>query len=248
MKIKKYMHSLQGWKAYYRDLIRYRKIEKDSGYTEFRIHRKNKFPAIYDRFAMAGRVDGHYFFQDVFMAKEIFQYAPKEHFDIGSRLDGFITHLLSFREKVTMIDIRPLPFEVQGLTFLQSDATNLSEIESDTIESISSLHAIEHFGLGRYGDPVDPAAWEKVLHAMQRVTKTGGRLYISVPIGRENVLHFNAHRVFGIHTIPRYLNKCKLVKFVYIRGGEIIEVELEKFSLLELDEDYLCGCYIFEKL
>lgn len=47
-----------------------------------------------------------------------------------------------YRENVTMIDIRPLPFEVKGLTFLQSDATNLNEIKNDTIESISSLHAI----------------------------------------------------------------------------------------------------------
>ncbi len=174
MKIRKYMHFFKGWRLYYRDLRRYKEIEKNSGYDCFRICRKNKFPVIYDRFAMAGKIDGHYFFQDVFMAKEIFKRAPKEHFDIGSRLDGFIAHLLSFRENVTMIDIRPLPFEVKGLTFLQSDATNLNEIKNDTIESISSLHAIEHFGLGRYGDLVDPTAWKKVLYAMQRVTQRGG--------------------------------------------------------------------------
>lgn len=247
MKIKKYMHFFQGWKLYHRDLRRYKKLEKDSRYSEFKIYGKNKLPVVYDRFEMAGKIDGHYFFQDIFMAKEIFKCAPKDHFDIGSRLDGFITHLLSFRENVTMIDIRPLPFEVMGLTFLQSDATNLSEIESSTVESISSLHAIEHFGLGRYGDPVDPAAWEKVLYAMQRVTKTGGRLYISVPIGRKNVLCFNAHRVFEIHTIPRHLDKCKLVKFAYIKEGKIIEVDLKEFPSFQVDADYLCGCYIFEK-
>lgn len=74
-----------------------------------------------------------------------------------------------------------------------------------------------------------------------------GGIYITVPIGRENTLYFNAHRVFEIHTIPRQLTQCKLIKFAYIKDGKIIEVESEKFSSFQMNEDYLCGCYIFEK-
>ena len=234
---------------YMKDLNKYKKMCKISGDTEFLYKRKNRYPILYDRYDFAGKVDGHYFFQDIYMAREICKRAPEEHFDIGSRLDGFIAHLLSFRKNITMIDIRPLPFHIDGLKFVQSDAMELKEIVSESLESLSSLHAIEHFGLGRYGDPVDPMAWKVALLSMQRVVKKGGYLYISVPVGRKSTVYFNAHRMFEIHKIPYVLNECKLLKFAYIKNGKIIEVDVEKeFPDYKLDADYLCGCYIFEKL
>jgi SAM-dependent methyltransferase len=118
---------------------------------------------------------------------------------VGSRIDGFITHLLVFMP-VTVVDIRPLSSRVPGLTFIQEDATTLASIPTSSVESLSSLNAVEHFGLGRYGDPVDPNACFKAMAALARVLKPGGRLYFSVPIGRER-LEFNAQRVFSPRTI-----------------------------------------------
>ncbi len=108
------------------------------------------------------------------MAKKVLNNHPSTHFDIASRLDGFLSHLLVNEIPITMIDIRPLRFKLDGLNFIHSDATNLEGIADESISSISSLHAIEHFGLGRYGDRVDAGAWRKALHSMLRVTKKGG--------------------------------------------------------------------------
>src|ERR1039458_2288022 len=103
-------------------------------------------PVLADRFEPAGQIDTHYFYQDIWAAKRVYTFNPSHHTDIGSRLDGFVAHVLSFTS-VTVIDIRPGPVSITGLSFLQADATTLAGIESDSIPSLSSLHAAEHFGL-----------------------------------------------------------------------------------------------------
>lgn len=123
------------------------------------------------------------------MAKKIIHKQPNEHYDIGSRVDGFIAHLLSGLDaKITIIDIRPLSIQVPNLKFIQANATNLDGIEDNSIESLSSLHAVEHFGLGRYGDPIDPDACFKAMESLQRVVKQNGILYFSVPIGKTDAV------------------------------------------------------------
>lgn len=64
-------------------------------------------------------------------------------------------------------------------------------------DSLSSLNVIEHFGLGRYNDPIDVDGHKKGLENMHKVLKTGGKFYLSAPIGPQRI-EFNAHRVFGL--------------------------------------------------
>ena len=92
--------------------------------STFRISFTDLFPILTDAGESAGSVGGHYFHQDLWAAKKIRERTPEEHIDIGSRIDGFITHLLVFMP-VTVVDIRPLESVVDGLTFFQDDATEL---------------------------------------------------------------------------------------------------------------------------
>lgn len=177
--------------------------------------------------------------------KQIAKRKPAMHYDVGSRIDGFVAHLLVMEINVTVIDIRPLPFEVEGLTFIRGDATNLEVIKDCSIESLSSLHAIEHFGLGRYGDAIDIHGWEKALDAYKRILIPGGFLYLSVPVGTQDVLCYNAHRIFKPTTIIRKLKELELVSFDYIRDMKIYHVE--NIKDISLEEDYLCGLFIFRK-
>ena len=66
--------------------------------------------------------------------------------------------------------------------------------------SLSSLHAIEHIGLGRYNDPIPPDGWRNRTGRMPRVLAPGGRFYLGTPVGRER-LNFNSGRVFDPRTI-----------------------------------------------
>lgn len=187
-----------------------------------------------DKFNSAGEI-GSYFWQDLWAAKKIAENRPKMHYDIGSRIDGFIAHLLTANVKVTLLDIRPLDVHIDGVNFICADATELSSIEDDSIESISALCSLEHFGLGRYGDPIDPEACYKCFNAIQRKVKTGGYIYISLPIGLEH-LEFNAQRVFYAQTIINEFDKCELVEFSCANNQFEKDVPIKKY-----DEDINFG-------
>lgn len=183
----------------------------------FKLDEKNDYPVIKDRYEDAGKVD-NYFWQDLWAARLIFQNKPEKHYDIGSRLDGFIAHILAMGIPVKMIDIRPFPTEIDGLDTIVDDATELREFEDDSIESLSALCSLEHFGLGRYGDAIDPEACFKCFERIQKKLKVGGKLYVAVPIGKEKVC-FNAHRCFYAQTIVDCFSKLKLVEFSCAAGG-----------------------------
>ena len=44
---------------------------------------------------------------------------------------------------------------------------------TDYCDSVSCLHALEHFGLGRYGDPVDPDGHLKGFRNLRRIVQGG---------------------------------------------------------------------------
>lgn len=166
---------------------------------------------------------GQYTFQDLWAAKKVAA-LPKdrEHYDIGSRVDGFITHLLSFRSNITLIDIRPMSIKIdENLNFLQADATNLDGLEDNSCSSISSLCALEHFGLGRYGDPINPMSCIDAFHSIQRVCKRGGGIFISVPVGEECV-QFNGQRIFNPKSVISEFGQCKLKEFSIATSRKIV--------------------------
>jgi hypothetical protein len=180
-------------------------------------------PALQDYHATAGSSDGHYFWQDLICAKWINEVDPERHFDVGSRIDGYIAHLLSFRE-VTLLDIRPSTLDIPGLTVVIGDAQeSLTEYEN-SFDSASSLHSIEHFGLGRYGDNLDVRGHIKGLHNIARCVQLGGHLYVSFPIGKKEV-EFNSQRIISPLWPVEELTDFELQKFVLIpwRGQPIMD-------------------------
>jgi predicted SAM-dependent methyltransferase len=147
--------------------------------------------------------------------------------------------------RVTVVDIRNLDSDVSGLTFFCDDATRLSQFQSDSVESISTLNAAEHFGLGRYSDPVDPNACFAFMAALERVLAPNGHLYFAVPVGKERV-EFNAHRVFAPDTILNCFPKLQLVSFSYIGDDDKLYEDVEPRAAS--DSEYACGLFEFRKL
>jgi Caenorhabditis protein of unknown function, DUF268 len=235
-----FFRSLAGMSSFVSDLYKYQQLNRSSA---FQPHLADMFPILSDRKDNAGTASGHYFHQDLWAAKKIFNRHPEHHIDIGSRLDGFVAHLLVFMS-VTVVDIRQLKSDLTGLKFLQDDATELSQMEDNSIDSISTLHAAEHFGLGRYSDPIDPQACFNFMRALQRVLAPNGRLYFSVPIGRERV-EFNAHRVFAPTTILENFSALRLVSFSFVGddGRMYEDVDVSKIPESEL----ACGLFEFTK-
>jgi SAM-dependent methyltransferase len=234
------VRSLAGLPGFLQDAMLY---ARRSPSPAFRIRWLDLFPVIYERAQAAGSVGGHYFHQDLWAARKIFRRRPEAHIDIGSRIDGFLAHLLTFMP-VTVIDIRPLDSPLPGLNFLRDDASRLECLPDDSIDSISTLHAAEHFGLGRYSDPIDPDACLSFLRSLERVLRPGGRLYFSVPVGRERV-DFNAHRVFAAATIMTAFSRLTLVSFSFVDDAGRFHEHADPARLPPTE--YGCGLFEFTK-
>lgn len=207
-----------------------------------RLDIRRLYPCLVDRFRSAGTVSTHYFHQDLWAARRIHDAAPPEHYDVGSRIDGFVAHLLSFRE-VNVLDYRPLRSSPSGLHFLRADVVRLP-FSDESVHSLSCLHAMEHVGLGRYGDAVDPNGCFHGMRELQRVLAPGGSLYFSVPIGRERV-EFDAHRVFSPDTVLRAFDSLRLVEFSAVGddAGYVENADPASYS----SAHYACGLFRFER-
>lgn len=203
-------------------------------------------PKLDQRFSKSGKTSGHYFHQDLLVARRIYENKPLKHVDIGSSTDGFIAHVAVFRE-IESFDIRPQKSKIKNIIFKQADLTNLSEQMVNYCDSISSLHVIEHFGLGRYSDSIDYYGHIKAIDNIYKILKKGGKFYFSVPIGKQRI-EFNARRVFSIsYLLELFNNKFKLDQFSYVNDkGDLFEdVKLDNGSV---KNNYGCnfGCGIFE--
>jgi len=204
------------------------------------------YPILGDRYASSGTASGHYFHQDLLVARKIFLATPQRHVDIGSRVDGFVAHVASFRE-IEVFDIRPMEISIPNIRFVKMDLMGDCSGYTDCCDSISSLHAIEHFGLGRYGDPIDVNGHLKGLENIHRMLRKGGTFYFSVPIGRQRV-EFNAHRVFSVRYLLDLLNaRYELLSLSYVddAGALHADIALDE-AALEASFGCECGCGIFE--
>ena len=207
------------------------------------------FPSLVldQRFISSGRAKGHYFHQDLLIARRIYLNNPKIHVDVGSRVDGFIAHVAAFRE-IEVIDIRKPPRKIININFLQADI--MEKIPSQLIEycdSLSSLHVVEHFGLGCYGDPVNYEGYIIGLNNMYLMIKHGGKFYFSVPIGPQRI-EFNGQRVFSlVYLLGLFKGKYRLDQFSYVEDKGDLHENLH-LSDEEVRINYNCnlGCGIFE--
>jgi hypothetical protein len=240
--------SIRGFPAFLRD------------YFIFKNKYKGKVilnPYLGDRFNEGGDAKNEYFWQDLLVSKEIFKIQPTVHVDVGSRIDGFVAHVASYRT-IEVFDIRQITKDIPGVIFKQADlmsADSVSNIIGNGIgycDSLSCLHAIEHFGLGRYGDTVNPLGYKLGIANLSKLLKVSGRLYLSTPIGQERV-EFNANWVFDPKTIIDVARSVGLILDQLIvldqKGGR------EKFinpSIQEIKElskfYYRLGIFYFTKI
>ena len=205
---------------------------------------------IFDDLGRTAGLGGHYLYQDVLVAREIYARKPRRHVDLGSSVHGFVSAVASFRD-IEVIDVRPMHVDLPGLTFWQLDAVRSSPELLECTDSISCLHALEHFGLGRYGDEVNFDGWRKGLDFLTRMLQSGGVLYLSVPAGQVQRIEFNAHRVFSIPYLMRVLQpqyEIERLWFVTDDGQLLSDVNWESPEAAEtFCAHYGCAIWLLRK-
>ncbi len=207
-------------------------------------------PIIYDFAENAGSAKGAYFHQDLLVANKIFHAKPKRHIDVGSRIDGFTAHVASYRE-IEVLDVRTLPDpRHHSIRFLQADLMDEATVSRLRSDSVSCLHALEHFGLGRYSDPINPDGHKIGFNNLLKILELKGLLYIGVPVGLNNAVYFNSHRVFHPKDILSWASnpdEVELVSFDYVDDKGELHLNYD----LRGDELYLkygLGIYTFRKV
>ncbi len=199
---------------YLSDYRNYKKLAKN---PDFKLDTADLFPRIDDK-TSNHEIDPIYFIQGCWCAKKVFEAKPTKHVDVASQ--SLMVGIISQFAPTTMVDIRSLSISLPGLSFVKGDITSLP-FKDGEVSSLSSICVIEHIGLGRYGDPLDPFGTEKAAKELSRVLAKGGSLYISVPIDKESKVYFNAHRAFTRDHVIKLFPGLKLVEEKYIYGRNI---------------------------
>lgn len=195
------------------------------------------FPCLFDNLNYTP-LDPTYFFQDSWAAKKIFDLKPKHHYDIGSSAKTI--GILSQFAPITMIDIRPIELELPNLFFQNGSILELP-FEDNSINSLSSLCVVEHIGLGRYGDPLDPFGSEKAIKEIKRVLARDGVVLFSVPVDNENKIYFNAHRAFTRDYILKLFSDMELLEERYHYGTKM-------YDNYDNKKGFGTGLYMFKKV
>ncbi|HTP62359.1 MAG TPA: DUF268 domain-containing protein [Burkholderiales bacterium] len=185
--------------------------------------------------------DAHYFYQGAWLARRLAARRPARHVDVGSSV--LTLSVLSATTETLHIDYRPLEAQLPGLRCEAGDILRL-KFPDHSVDSLSCLHVIEHIGLGRYGDPIDPQGARKAAAELARVLAPGGRLLFSTPIGRERTC-FNAHRVFAPQSVLEMFAPLRMESFALVddAGAYREAAVLEAARAL----DYGCGMFEFTR-
>ena len=220
---------------YFKQFAAYKRLEKDG-----QLRLADTYPCLTDAVVQTP-FDPHYFYQGAWIARRLVDSRPEMHVDVGSSVLSM--SVLSATVPMVFMDYRPIQVSLDGFLPVAGSITHLPFL-SGCVVSISSLHVLEHIGLGRYGDPLDAAGSKRGANELERVTRVGGRIYVTVPIGRERVC-FNAHRVFSAKTVVSWFQHSRLVEFSFVDDAGQFHDNMPVHNVPSLE--YGCGMFIFEK-
>jgi SAM-dependent methyltransferase len=223
------------------DYFKFRKLSRPDKRFSLRI--RDFFPQLFDNTGKT-HFDPHYTYHPAWAARIVAQLKPKKHIDISSILH--FSTLVSAFVPVEFYDYRPAEVHLSNLECKRGDLTALP-FPNDSVESISCMHTIEHVGLGRYGDQIDPNGDQKAIRELIRVVRPGGTLIFVAPIGKPRI-QFNAHRIYSYEQVIELFGGMNLEEF------SLVPDDFKKYGLIKdadptmvKDQTYACGCFWFIK-
>ncbi len=227
--IRSWRKEIHHWRRFWRTYWEYKALASPEQQPDL----NDLYPCLGDDTGITP-IEPIYYYQDAWAFERIVKQKPASHVDIGSH-HKFVA-LLSKVVPLTMVDIRPPALPLETVLFHKGSILELP-YPDNTLSSVSSLCVIEHIGLGRYGDPLDPQGSEKAIEELKRVMAPGGNLYISIPVDDESRTHFNAHRVFSESYFLQLLSPMQLIQARYICGKKFLEAREPGFTV---------GCFHFK--
>lgn len=227
--------------SFIRDYFTFKKALKGTT-SRFDIQWKKRSPILGEK-TKTFKFDRHYVYHTAWAARTIHKINPTKHIDISSSLQFNV--LVSAFVPVEFYDLRPANLQLDNFESKKADLYSLPFV-NNSINSLSCMHVVEHVGLGRYGDHIDPDGDLKTISELQRVIAWKGSLLFVVPLGKKEI-RFNAHRIYDYNQIIEYFNAFQLEEFAYIPENSSDRHIIYNPSIESIRKDnYGCGCFWFK--
>ena len=135
--------------------------------------------------------------------------------DFGCSQSPLALHLASLGYRVTGVDLRPYGFVHPDLRLVEGDflKSGFTDGEFDAVVAVS---AVEHTGLGAYGEPRANQADRRIIAEFHRVLRPGGRLLLTVPYGRRGETSW--YRVYDRGSLEELLSPLSIARIDYYAG------------------------------
>ena len=118
--------------------------------------------------------------------------------------------VLNMGGKPTTVDYNEIIYKDPKFKFMSVDEAKSNIDSGYRFDCLLSVSSIEHDGLGRYGDPINPDADLETMDMLRSYVKPNGLFFITVPVGMDQVV-YNAHRIYGPHRLHKLLEKWSIL-------------------------------------
>uniref|UniRef100_A0AC35FBS4 DUF268 domain-containing protein n=1 Tax=Panagrolaimus sp. PS1159 TaxID=55785 RepID=A0AC35FBS4_9BILA len=134
----------------------------------------------------------------VYEATKRFNISGQEGAVIGSQAPWAEVFCLANGAKhVTTVEYQKYKITHPQMNFLNArELPLISKKYYDKFDFVISFSSIEHSGLGRYGDPIDPIGDLREMNKIHCLLKPKGLLFLGLPVGVDTIV-YNAHRIYG---------------------------------------------------
>jgi SAM-dependent methyltransferase len=199
---------------------------------------------VFEPFEAESEICYPYLLHCAWAMRKLTETRPFHHVDVGSYI--YFVALAAALTHLTFVDIRPTDLRLPNLDVKQGDILNMPYL-NNTIYSLSCLHTLEHVGLGRYGDRLDPQGDRLAARELSRVLAPAGQLLIVVPMNRKSRVQFNSCRLYSYEQVVELFPTLKLEEFTLIKGKDTIE-HAKPEDVIESDWPHNdTGCFVFTK-
>lgn len=229
------------WPQFLAEYLEFEKRAK-RGRPRFSNKVKDWSPKLYDK-APTTYFNVHYTYHPAWAARILTELRPELHIDVSSI--QYFSAMISAIVPVKFYDYRPVDLHLPNLTSDHADLLKLP-FADESIKSLSCMHVVEHVGLGRYGETIDPDGDLKAMAELKRVLAPGGCLLFVTPVGKPKI-DFNQHRIYSYEHIMEGFSGLTLKEFSLIPDDVSNGMIMNADPALVGEQSWGCGCFWFTK-